>query len=909
MCANLTFGDPCPHDHVLMANLVEMLDERGGWKAADTTLWREHLHAATMVGRVAAAGVAVELGYGIEADPGPSGRLGHWRIAGVPDEVIEVHSKRAAEIDAECERRGESSYQARQVAARATRKAKKGSVEADLVAGWRAELAGVRWPVERLADSIDIASDRIGPPQRLTRKQTRQILSELVAAEGGLARRKVFCRRDVIVALAPHLYGQDPRFLELLADLALADPEVIPLVAVKGAREQGHALASVIAKETAIAESLARQLERTDAPTAPPGSVDAAIASVEAGLGKRLSDEQRSAAVGICSSGRGGEIVVGVAVAGKTTMLRAVAAAFDSSGQRVLGTATSGQAAQNLGREAGLGESRTLASLIWRLDNHQLRLDHDSVVLCDGVGMTDDVDLVRLTFYVEAAGAKLVLISDHRQLGAVGLGGALQGLVARHADAVHGLTENRRQHDPDERAVLGELRDGDVTKALSWYETHGRIHAVDDRDRGLQAAVDAWAADVTAGHDASLYAWRRANVAALNQRAREWMNTAGRLSGPEVICPGGLAYRAGDQVVTLAPGPRGQPVTSQRATVETVDAQAMAVMLRTDDGRLVTLAGEQAAGDKLDYSYATTVHRSQGATVARAHLYADGGGRELAYVAMSRAQESTRVWSVADDVGQAVEDLRRDWTVRRSPTWAIDTGTPHPDMQRQDVAAVLNEQLGILHHHANTLATAVAKALPPDLSDTIDQARRDLQGAEARLADLQAGRGAYRDTPAGQAVRNLAQAQTARQETEWEAQHAARWRDRRAARKDNMQSVEQETQARQNWQLHVPAEIARLKASIEEHQSNLDQLTRRASRDSIARRRALDNIIDLNQASQQTQSEIITHRNQALGIQPAQPRLHSPAPIKHPHTPHPAMHGTPEPPQRECPTDCVTGVI
>lgn len=59
-------GDPCPHDHVLIANAVEMLDEAGGWKATDTTLWREHLHAATMVGRLAAARVAMDLGYGIE---------------------------------------------------------------------------------------------------------------------------------------------------------------------------------------------------------------------------------------------------------------------------------------------------------------------------------------------------------------------------------------------------------------------------------------------------------------------------------------------------------------------------------------------------------------------------------------------------------------------------------------------------------------------------------------------------------------------------------------------------------------------------------------------------------------------------------------------------------------------------
>ncbi len=59
-------GDPGPHDHVLIANVIEMLDEKGGAKAPDTTLWREHLHAATMVGRVASAAQAVALGYGIE---------------------------------------------------------------------------------------------------------------------------------------------------------------------------------------------------------------------------------------------------------------------------------------------------------------------------------------------------------------------------------------------------------------------------------------------------------------------------------------------------------------------------------------------------------------------------------------------------------------------------------------------------------------------------------------------------------------------------------------------------------------------------------------------------------------------------------------------------------------------------
>jgi conjugative relaxase-like TrwC/TraI family protein len=387
-------GDPCPHDHVLLANVVEMLDERGGWKAPDTALWREHLHAATMVGRAAAARVAAELGYGIEPDPGPSGRLGHWRIAGVPGEVIEVHSKRSAEITTECKRRGESSYRARSVAARATRRAKEAAgVEGQLVERWRRELAGIGWPIERLAACIDAsAAARQIPRMKLT--EARKLLSEVLGPDSDLARRKIFFRRDVIVTIAPHVYGQDPRLVEALADRALADPETLPLVGLQGARERPYTLASVVAREVAIADCLSRQIDRGDAPVVPSWGVEQAIAAVEAGLdGGSLSEEQRQTVQSICTSRRGAELVVGVAGAGKTTMLRAVATAFGDSGYQVYGTATSGQAACNLGAEAEIDQSRTLASLIWWVDHGQLSLDDRTVVVCDEVGMTDDIDL------------------------------------------------------------------------------------------------------------------------------------------------------------------------------------------------------------------------------------------------------------------------------------------------------------------------------------------------------------------------------------------------------------------------------------------------------------------------------------------------------------------------------------
>jgi conjugative relaxase-like TrwC/TraI family protein len=790
-------GDPCPHDHVLLANVVEMLDEAGGWKAADTTLWREHLHAATMVGRVASARAAIELGYGIEADPGPSGKLGHWRIAGIPDEVLVLHSKRAAEIEAECQRRGDTSYRARGVAARTTRRAKQHEAGGELVGRWRAELEAAGWPVERLAGSVEAAR---GDSRPMTLKGARRLLSEVLGDDSDLARRKVFSRRHVIVALAPHLYGQHPALLDAFVERALADPEVVPLVGVKGARERVHSLATVLARETAIAESLGRQLARSDAPVVTAAEVGAAIAATEATLGAFLSDEQRSAAVGICTSGRGAELIEGVAGAGKTTMLKVVAAAFSEAGCEVLGTATSGQAARNLSNTAEIGESRTLASLLWRLDHRQLSLSERTVAILDEAGMTDDVDLVRLAAHVEAAGAKLIVLGDHRQIGPVGPGGALGALVSRHPAAVHHLMENRRQHDPEERKALAALRDGEVAEAISFYLGHDRIHAEADRTQALRAAVDAWSADVAAGQDAGLYAWRRANVAELNALARSWMKSTGRLSGPELVGPGGNAYRVGDDVVTLVPGPGGTLVTSERAVVRAVYPATGAIDLRTSDGRDVRLTSEQASTERLGYGYATTVHRCQGATVTRAHLFADGEGRELAYVAMSRARESTQAWMVADNVEQAAEDLRRDWSTQRTPTWAIDTGLPDYDKLTGDAVAGMAEEhkvhlAAIVHAQIGITAKAISRIEPADVAPALADARAGLHLVQQARADLATGLGVYRHTDAGQAVGDLAQARAAWYAARWRAEHGARWRDRHAAAKEVANWAEREADA------------------------------------------------------------------------------------------------------------------
>ena len=270
-------GDPCPHDHVLVANLVRMADAKGGWKAADTALWREHVHAATMVGRMASAQRAVELGYGIVPDPGPTGRLGHWAIAGVPEVVMEAHSKRAAEIEAEMERTGYHSYRARGIAARHTRDPKRHSSVGELLPRWVGEIGEVGWSVERMTRSVEHEAALYRRPQpQLTNCELRDIATQVLADDSALVARKVFSKRDVIVAVAPHLYGRNLSELGLAVSRTLADPEAVRLLGVPGATQPAYATATTIAREQAIARCVESQVARSGAPAVLPEAADAA---------------------------------------------------------------------------------------------------------------------------------------------------------------------------------------------------------------------------------------------------------------------------------------------------------------------------------------------------------------------------------------------------------------------------------------------------------------------------------------------------------------------------------------------------------------------------------------------------------------------------------------------------------
>ena len=130
--------------------------------------------------------------FGVEWRPIVNGQA---EIAGVPDELLDVFSKRSADIDAaltdkldefrQREGRDPSRWERAALTREAsadTRSRKSGHGAADLATRWRTEAAEVGWSVDRLDDAIEQAALERGPTDGLTvaRRHRRRVSQRLV---------------------------------------------------------------------------------------------------------------------------------------------------------------------------------------------------------------------------------------------------------------------------------------------------------------------------------------------------------------------------------------------------------------------------------------------------------------------------------------------------------------------------------------------------------------------------------------------------------------------------------------------------------------------------------------------------------------------------------------------------------
>jgi len=268
--------------------------------------------------------------------------------------------------------------------------------------------------------------------------------------------------------------------------------------------------------------------------------------------------------------------------------------------------------------------------------------------------------LARVLEVADKAKAKVVLVGDPEQLQAIEAGAAFRGVLAE--SCVAELTEVRRQAQGWQRDATLQLATGDTALALAAYERQGAVMQTADREAARSALLARWAADGEESPERSrlILAYTRADVRELNALARGWRREHGELGRSEMIETelGPKEFSVGDRLYFLRNERSLGVKNGSLGTIESLKNGVLEVRLdATDD----SVAVDTRFYRDLDYGYAATVYKAQGATVDRTYMLATSHyDRHATYVALSRHKHAASVF-------YAAQDFKAPWA-RRSLT-------------------------------------------------------------------------------------------------------------------------------------------------------------------------------------------------------------------------------------------------
>ncbi|OOO33530.1 UNVERIFIED_ORG: Ti-type conjugative transfer relaxase TraA [Rhizobium sophorae] len=497
--------------------------------------------------------------------------------------------------------------------------------------------------IERKAkeEGFNPSLDRLDRHQERRDENTRRILRrpeillDLITSE-----KSVFDERDVAKVL--YRYVDDPVLFQQLMVRIFQSPEVLRL--------QRDTI-DFATGERVLARYTTRALIRLEAEMARRSvwlaardshGVAAKVLDTVFARHSRLSDEQKTAIEHVAGSARIAA-VVGRAGAGKTTMMKAAREAWELAGYRVVGGALAGKAAEGLEKEAGIA-SRTLASWELRWKQQRDMLDAKTVFVMDEAGMVASKQMAGFVDAAVRAGAKLVLVGDPEQLQPIEAGAAFRAIVDRIGYAE--LETIYRQREDWMRKASLDLARGNVDQALLAYRSRGHVIGERLKTQAIESLIASWNHDYDPKKSMLMLAHLRRDVYMLNTLARAKLVERGILSeGHAFRTAGGIRhFDAGDQIVFLKnEGSLG--VKNGMIGRVTEAAPGRLVVMVGDGDQRRQVAVEQRFYTNLDHGYATTIHKSQGATVDRVKVLASLSlDRHLTYVAMTRHREDLELY-------------------------------------------------------------------------------------------------------------------------------------------------------------------------------------------------------------------------------------------------------------------------
>ena len=609
-------------------------------------------------------------------------------IAGVPEWLMDLFSKRRKEVVDELAKRGLSGAKAAAMAALTTRDAKDEVLpQQELLAKWKneAETARVKGGYQRFRAS-SVLGKKVRDNPKLLPQAMELALENLTRNKAHFSHEDLF--REALL-VGPEFGLRPKQLLDATHELVAGDKRIVRLDSFVGQRYTTLANLEQESKLLKLASQLSKQ-RGTKLRKKTVQTVDRRHSTPDVD-GQCLSDEQRKAFLQLVESSSGLRFLHGLAGTGKTSfVLRACIEAWSADGYDVVGVAPTNVAAEVLAEDTGvpcktinlfLGDYEVggvwddvkhharqlgraaLGKKTWRKHKPEPDpLPRKPVVIVDEAGMVNLRHFLMLMEHAKKHNATIVFLGDPNQLPPVEGTAPFNSLSRRCGHAQ--LTDIQRQKQQWARDASQHMCQGEAGKALQLFAKHGRLTVGENKEDAVEKMVHAWASRGVHAPDKSLIICStNRDVDTSNELCQQRRLKRRRLDANRPVkiyderkegVHTALVY-PNDRVVFTATDKKLGVKNGYRGTVQATDVNRISVKL--DNNEDVFIPTEKFKHIRL--GYAVTTHKSQGSTVDYSYMLAGGSMQDLpmSYVQATRAKEDAHFFTTKDLVAPYIDDV------------------------------------------------------------------------------------------------------------------------------------------------------------------------------------------------------------------------------------------------------------
>lgn len=611
-----------PHLHVHLEIPNTMLCADGEWRTLDGQQIYNSQHE---IASIFDSYLAQELSRSKEIAPHLQRKMGvgGLTIAGIPEETINKFSTRNQEIEQIAEEIGNTSFDARRSIATNYRKLKDIKDPQELKQFWRDQIGHLELEKadNKLPSKLDIEAELFRGKSVFYESDFRRVAAQLSILNGGPD--KIYeIQKELIEQMGiVEIPGRTSKRMFTTKDMIDMESDILNS-AVHGQNAHGFKIQS--------------------------SDIKSAIELYQSIKDFELTDEQREATYRTSGDERV-TVIQGAAGVGKSATLASVNFAYVNAGFRVLGVAPSGAAAAELASSAQV-KSQTIHSLLIQIEQGQIKLSNKDVLMVDEAAMVDTRIMHALFKHTAAAGTKMILVGDEKQLESIASANCFS--VIHNAIGKAEITKIARQKG-DYRPIAQNWFEGKHKEALAAMRKKNMVIGADNPATELvntlaKKEID-WKEDLALADN-------NKDVTKLNDLIRELRKSKNELGESIEFQSQFKDYDA--RTIELAVNDRimlrdnakinGDPVfNGDRGVIESVENGN--IMIRLDrTNEVIHLPEDYTA---VTHSYAMTVHKAQGLTVDRAYyLASEMTNQRSMYVAYTRGREGAQVFhSMSED--------------------------------------------------------------------------------------------------------------------------------------------------------------------------------------------------------------------------------------------------------------------